>query len=350
MAQSASSLLTILIYLLLPVISLEMVIPIGPCVIVIGGTCPDSSISFYLFTRKNPYNGQKVVVYPKWDNISLSNFNLSHPNKFLIHGYNGDISLGPLMDIKTEYLSKGEHNIWAVNWPSLCEAPCYPMAAYNTRHAGACIADFIKRLRHYHPLPDIHIIGFSLGAHVAAFTATHLRPFYTLPRITGLDPAMPFFMTSNIDHKLDPSDAKFVDVLHTNAFVQGKPDRCGHVDFYMNGGINQPGCFNASNPIGCDHHRSLMYFSESIRSKVGFWGWPCTGMVAYLKNNCPPRGEAVLMGDNVPQKARGYFLVYTAASSPYALGRWTGGDTNHTRWQRLVHRKGGRKEIETYLV
>lgn len=71
-----------------------------------------------------------------------------------------------------------------VNWPSLCEAPCYPMAAYNTRHTGECIAQFIKRLQQYHPIPDIHVIGFSLGAHVAAFSAIHLRP-YKLPRITG---------------------------------------------------------------------------------------------------------------------------------------------------------------------
>lgn len=89
-----------------------------------------------------------------------------------------------LIFIISEYLKKGEYNIWLVNWPSLCEAPCYPMAAYNTRHTGACLAHFITRLQQYHPIPDIHVIGFSLGAHVAAFSAVHLRP-YTLPRITG---------------------------------------------------------------------------------------------------------------------------------------------------------------------
>lgn len=57
----------------------------------------------------------------------------------------------------------------------------------------------------------------------------------------GLDPALPLFMTVSKDEKLDSSDADFVDVIHTNALIQGKIEKCGHVDFYMNGGVMQPG-------------------------------------------------------------------------------------------------------------
>jgi pancreatic lipase-related protein 2 len=88
------------------------------------------------------------------------------------------------------------------------------------------------------------LIGFSLGAHVPNFAANTLKEHNIfLPRITGLDPAMPLFITSPIEEKLDPSDADFVDVIHTNALIQGKIEKCGHVDFYMNGGIVQPGCW-----------------------------------------------------------------------------------------------------------
>lgn len=62
---------------------------------------------------------------------------------------------------------------------------------------------------------------------------------------SGLDPAMPLFITASAENKLDPSDAEYVDIIHTNAIVQGKLERCGHADFYMNGGIIQPGCFNS---------------------------------------------------------------------------------------------------------
>lgn len=53
---------------------------------------------------------------------------------------------------------------------------------------------------------------------------------------------MPLFAMAGEKDKLDPSDAEYVDVIHTNAMVQGKLERCGHADFYMNGGIVQPGC------------------------------------------------------------------------------------------------------------
>lgn len=48
---------------------------------------------------------------------------------------------------------------------------------------------------------------------------------------------MPLFVTATVDNKLDATDAEFVDVLHTNSLVQGKVEQCGHVDFYVNGGM-----------------------------------------------------------------------------------------------------------------
>lgn len=65
----------------------------------------------------------------------------------------------------------------------------------------------------------------------------------------GLDPAGPFFEGLDEEVRLNPSDAGFVDVVHSN----GKPlmdggagmfAPCGHVDFYPNGGKQQPGCPN----------------------------------------------------------------------------------------------------------
>ena len=41
--------------------------------------------------------------------------------------------------------------------------------------------------------------------------------FQKVPRITGLDPARPYFETLNPDAVLKKSDAVFVDVIHTNS-------------------------------------------------------------------------------------------------------------------------------------
>lgn len=294
---------------------------IGPCLIVINQTCPDQEVSFFLYTRKNLMMGQQVHVNDTGSNLLVTNFEPDDPTKIIVHGYNSDMQLDSLVDIRREYLKKAPTNVISVDWHRLAAGPCYPAAVQNVPHVGQCLAQLIDRLKDY-GARDIHVIGFSLGAHVPAYSANHLRP-YKVPRITGLDPAMPLFITVTNDEKLDAEDADFVDVFHTNAFVQGKVEQSGHIDFYMNGGINQPGCWEKRNPFGCNHHRAAMYFSESINTKIGFWGWPCPGFLAYLVGLCAPRFPAILAGDPVDKNYRGYFLVKTKAESPFAEGLFT---------------------------
>lgn len=105
----------------------------------------------------------------------------------------------------------------------------------------------LKSNSHELDIAKIHAIGFSLGAHVVAFTSNVIKNSTGkgLSRITGLDPALPFFATTNPEWKLDETDADFVDVVHTNSGLFGKIEKCGHVDFYMNGGQYQPQCRRA---------------------------------------------------------------------------------------------------------
>lgn len=61
--------------------------------------------------------------------------------------------------------------------------------------------------------------------------------------IKGLDPALPLFDDNSSNRRLKPSDAYFVDVIHTDGGILGNPEAMGHVDFYPNGGhALQPGC------------------------------------------------------------------------------------------------------------
>lgn len=91
---------------------------------------------------------------------------------------------------------------------------------------------------------DVHVLGHSLGAHVAGYTGNYLSG--KLGRITGLDPAGPAFETpylKDADERLDFTDANFVDVIHTCAGSLGILKPIGHADFYPNGGtFRQPGC------------------------------------------------------------------------------------------------------------
>lgn len=60
----------------------------------------------------------------------------------------------------------------------------------------------------------------------------------------GLDPAGPGYTDVPVNYRLDPGDAKQVDVVHTFMKVLSLAEPLGHVDFYPNGGRFQPGCPN----------------------------------------------------------------------------------------------------------
>ena len=65
--------------------------------------------------------------------------------------------------------------------------------------------------------------------------------------MSALDPTGPYFESTDPAVRLDPTDAQFVDSIHTDAgtlldFGLGVRQPMGHVDFFPNGGKFQPGC------------------------------------------------------------------------------------------------------------
>ena len=94
-------------------------------------------------------------------------------------------------------------------------------------------------------------------------------------RISGMDPAGPYFENTPNYVRLETNDADFVDCIHTD----GKPlyeagfgmmQAIGHADFYPNGGFDQPGCRTLA--VGCSHGRSHEYYLSSIDSSCDMTG------------------------------------------------------------------------------
>jgi pancreatic triacylglycerol lipase len=147
-------------------------------------------------------------------------------------------------------------NIIGVDWEKLAtpHPPAssfyYPLAAKNVLVVGERVADFLLfllRINAVTSTDSMHVVGFSLGAHVAGIAGHRIiqSGISPLQRITGLDPASPLFQDKPKEGKLDSTDALFVDVVHTNQGFKGYVGLLGHVDFFPNGGGPfQPGCSN----------------------------------------------------------------------------------------------------------
>ncbi|KAL5290533.1 hypothetical protein ACFFRR_010105 [Megaselia abdita] len=175
-------------------------------------------------------------------------------------------------------------------------------------------------------MSTFHLVGFSLGAQMSGVIGRTIQlNGFILPRITGLEPAGPFFsqFPSKAFHKgLSSMDAAFVDSIHTDTGFYGTIYNSGHVDFFPNGGRRiQPGCSVLINiPMSldelCSHFRSWVYWIESLQENENkFLAAPM-----YLQYLPQYSNRIIEMGVNVPKSARGRYSLTTGTRSPFALG------------------------------
>lgn len=107
----------------------------------------------------------------------------------------------------TAFLMAGDYNVILCDWGDGATT-WYFQASANSRTVGVEIAlllEFLSREARISP-KDFHLLGHSLGAHIAGYTG---QRFKGLGRITGLDPAKPYFEATHKDVRLDPGDGEF---------------------------------------------------------------------------------------------------------------------------------------------
>lgn len=114
---------------------------------------------------------------------------------------------------------------------------------------GRLTGDLIVELHKHRniTLSKFHIIGHSLGAHVAGFAGKRVKELTKsrIKWITGLDAAAPYFEVPKQpkQNRLNEQDAEIVECLHTNGGFLGFRQPLGTLDFFANGeGPLQPNC------------------------------------------------------------------------------------------------------------
>ncbi|XP_006825443.1 pancreatic lipase-related protein 2-like [Saccoglossus kowalevskii] len=291
-------------------------------------TPDDIDTVFVLYTRLNPDEGH-IINREDPGTFIDSHFNPSQQTVFQIHGWKSSGKKSWNADMKNEFLKYGDMNVIVVDWEK-GSAGFYPQCVANSEVVGAEIDALLNALTMYMGLDvkDVYLVGHSLGAHVAGY-AGERNP--AIGRITGLDAAAPLFEGEDSAVRLDPSDAQFVDVIHSAAGhsltnlgigMKGEErDTCnsGHVDFYPNGGSEQPGCLLPIAGDVCDHKRGRTYFIESI-NQCPFTSYPCELGQWEGCDTCGAIGCSYMGFHAKESDARGVFYLETNSESPYCQG------------------------------
>ncbi|XP_030371270.1 pancreatic lipase-related protein 2-like isoform X2 [Scaptodrosophila lebanonensis] len=276
------------------------------------------SVSFYLFTNENSSNA--VAIKATENSIRNSKFNKDHGTRILIHGWTETYKNDGNFKLTNALLSKSDYNVIAVNWG---DAKLWYGGAFKAvPHTGAKVGAMIKYLHETHgmSLNTLHIIGFSLGAHIAGHAGRTVGPG-KVHTIIGLDPALFLYYLDKPQDRLTSSDAFYVECIHTNAGVTGLLEPIGSADFYPNGGQNQPHCL-----FGCAHALSITYYVEALIWN-NFGSYHCESYHFARQNNCNHEMSNVRMGDPANANvAKGVYWVPVNEFSPYGVSSfeaWT---------------------------
>ncbi|XP_060092167.1 LOW QUALITY PROTEIN: endothelial lipase [Heteronotia binoei] len=260
-------------------------------------------VKFYVRSSADPDSSCSLTIGDE-QGLEDCKFNLSAKSFFIIHGWTMSGMFETWQDSLVTALREREKgsNVVVVDWLSFAHQ-LYTNAVNYTRVVGkemAKLLDWLEEKEHFH-LKNVHLLGYSLGAHVAGFAGNYARG--TVGRITGMDPAGPMFEGVEPDRRLSPDDADFVDVLHTYTREAlgvsiGIQMPIGHIDVYPNGGDVQPGCSltdvlgslaygNFGDAVRCEHERSVFLFVDSLvnKDKQSF-AFQCTDSNRFKKGIC----------------------------------------------------------------
>uniref|UniRef100_A0A8C3N3K3 Lipase H n=1 Tax=Geospiza parvula TaxID=87175 RepID=A0A8C3N3K3_GEOPR len=210
----------------------------------------DLKVKLLLYTRQNPTCAEEL------HSTASKYLNVTKKTTFIVHGYRFTGSAPVwIPDLVHLLLSVEDMNVIVVDWNQGATTLIYNYAARKCKRVAEILKKLIdEMLIHGASLDSMHMIGVSLGAHISGFVGQMFDG--TLGRITGL----------------------------------GYGEALGHIDFYPNGGTDQPGCpltiFSGLQYFKCDHQRSVFLFLSSLTQSCNITTYPCNSYRNYRNGKC----------------------------------------------------------------
>lgn len=269
------------------------------------------------------------------------------PVIFITHGFTEDGTASWLHLTKDSVLEQRPNaNVFIMSWKkgASMDGILYVQASVNTVICGRQLSVLANHLTSLGLKPEeIHGLGHSLGSHVMAFASNWLLELggTQFGRITGMDPAHPLFYVNNMwtvenGSNLNYQDADFVDIIHTNSgkLVTGHTSHfgnIGHVDFYVNGGREQPGCpdlilgtLTGDENATCHHnyaHEVMELHSPSACKYVSFGCEVDDFNDDFVYGDCSLNSGKGEMGMNVIGTGAHYLITKSAENNPNYCGQ-----------------------------
>ena len=266
---------------------------------------------------------------------------------FLTHGFRTDKHKDWLHLMKDRMLSERDQTVVILGWGKGADIGLlnYEQASANSLAVGEWLSPYVIEIRKRFEDINIWGVGHSLGAHLFGITG---RLSQAMDRITGLDPAGVGFQVENHDKRLTKTDAKLVDVIHSDGKSVpyfGTLVPLGSLDFYPNYGWSQPTydspdekpymVHTKSQPKGpvspygsgftISHSRALDYFIWSIenknkfRTKLVLEGSPDVETAVHRVKCVDVETEMGYFADEYPNNVgtESHYYVLTNASEPW---------------------------------
>ncbi|KAJ8951112.1 hypothetical protein NQ318_021556 [Aromia moschata] len=277
----------------------------------------ETDVTYHFYTKVNSHGLN--LHHNRIELLKATDFCTKRYTLFIVHGWLGDKKSTFNHHIKETLLTKHNINFFVVDWSPVASRN-YVASQRAVVKVGHYMAMFIKALVTSYGLnlSRVAFVGHSLGAHVAGNAGAALDG--QVDYIVGLDPASPLFSRRKTDNRLDRTDAKYVQVMHTNGGYLGIQNPIGHSDYYPNGGSSQPGC--GYDIMGtCAHSRAWSYYAESLATENNlFLGWRCPSYQTFKKGLCRDNAVSLMAGYAIDKNASGTYFLDTNESPPFGKG------------------------------